>query len=94
MGPPKAGQVVGIVMEETNLDPGELVADFPRRPTHFRLAHLSGVEGFNSGRWGRWGEIVFRDRGRAFYIFIGVGKGAIGQLPRLLRTLDSLTVRP
>ena len=91
MGPPRAGQVIGIVMEQTNLSPGDL-SRFPPRPDHFRVAHLGGVEGFNSGRAGRWGEIIFRDHGRGFYIFIGVGARAANQLPRLLGTLDSLRV--
>jgi hypothetical protein len=91
MGPPKPGQVIGIVMEQTNLAPGGL-SGFPPRPAHFRVAHLGGVEGFNGGLRGHWGEIVFRDHGRGFYVFIGVGARAASQLPRLLGTLDSLRV--
>jgi hypothetical protein len=91
MGPPKRGQVIGIVMEQTDLAPRDL-SRFPARPTHFRVAHLGGVEGFNSGRTGRWGEIVFRDHGRGFYVFIGVGAGAASQLRPLLVALDSLRV--
>ena len=91
MGPPKAGQVIAIVMEQTDLAPGDL-SRFPPRPPRFRVTHLGGVEGFNSGRAGRWGEIVFRDHGRGFYVFIGVGARAASQLPRLLGALDSLRV--
>lgn len=92
MGPPRTGQVIAIVMEQTNLARGDL-SRFPPRPRHFRVARLGGVEGFDSGRTGRWGEIVFRDHGRGFYVFIGVDARAAGQLPRLLRALDSLRVR-
>jgi hypothetical protein len=91
MGPPQAGQVIGIVMEQTNLARADL-SRFPPRPALFRVAHLGGVEGFRSGRTGRWGEIVFRDHGRGFYVFIGVGAQAASQLPRLLSALDSLRV--
>ena len=91
MGPPRPGQVIGIVMEQTSLAPGDL-SRFPPRPAHFHLAHLGGVEGFDGGRGGRWGEIVFRDHGRGFYLFVGVGARAGRELPRLLRALDSLRV--
>jgi hypothetical protein len=79
-------------MEQTNLAPGDL-SRFRPRPAHFRVGHFGGVEGFNGGRAGRWGEIVFRDRGRGFYVFVGVGARAASRLPRLLGTLDSLRVR-
>ena len=87
-GPPRPGEVIGFVMEQTNLQPGDL-RNFPARPPHFHLLRpLGGVEGFGN----RWAEIVFRDHARGFYLFIGVGEGAGSQLPKLLTALDSLRV--
>jgi hypothetical protein len=83
---PRAHQVIAIVLEQ--LSPVDL-ALFPRRPRHFRLARLGTVEGFNGPRWD---ELVFRDHGRGFYIFVGVGSRAGEQVPALLRALDSLRV--
>jgi hypothetical protein len=85
---PRPNQVIGLVMEQTALAPGDLLKDFPRRPTYFALSSPLSVEGFP----GSWGEIVFRDRGRAFYLFVGVGAQAQPQLPRLLAALDTLRI--
>jgi len=42
----------------------------------------------------RWGEIVFRDHGRHFYIFIWVGRHATKtQVGLLLRALDGIQIR-
>ena len=82
-----AEQVIAIVLEQ--LPPVDLRL-FPPRPRRFRIAHLGRVEGFNGPRWD---EIVFRDHGRAFYIFVGVGSRAGSQVPALLDALDSLRVR-
>lgn len=84
---PRGRQVIAVVLEQ--LPPVDLRL-FPRRPRRFRLGHLGRVEGFDGPRWG---EIVFRDHGRAFYIFVGVGSHAGSQVPALLRALDSLRVR-
>jgi hypothetical protein len=63
---------------------------WPRRPTRFRLPHLGRMEGFGGNRWG---ELVFRDRGRRFYLFVGVGRHAPASTIRLLmRSLDTLAV--
>ena len=85
---PRARQIIAIVMEQ---EPPLAVdvARFPPRPRHFRIRRLTRLEGF-SGR--RWAEITFRDHGRAFYFFIGVGSRADAQVPRLLQALDSLRV--
>ena len=83
---PRAHQVIAIVMEQ---EPPASVNDFPPRPHRFRLPRLRPIETFN-GR--RWAEIIFRDHRRAFYIFIGVGSRADGQVPALLTALDSLRV--
>jgi hypothetical protein len=67
------------------------IAQFPVRPKHFELPALGRMEGFDGSRWA---EITFRDRGRGFYLFIGVGIDAIGAKAKLLRSLDSLVVQP
>jgi hypothetical protein len=88
MAAPKPNQVIGLVMEQTALAPGDLLREFPRRPTYFALTPPFSVEGFS----GSWGEIIFRDHRRAFYLFVGVGAHAQPQLPRLLAALDTLRV--
>jgi hypothetical protein len=88
MAAPEPNQVIGLVMEETGLTPGDLRKEFPQRPTHFALGPTRSLEGFP----GSWGEIVFRDHSRAFYLFVGVGAHAQPQLPRLLASLDTLRV--
>jgi len=41
----------------------------------------------------RWGELLFRERGRHFYLFIWVGRGASSAKERLLlHTLDGMTI--
>jgi hypothetical protein len=79
---------MAIVMEVKSPVPVTL-AHFPKRPDHFRLSHLGMLEGF-PGR--RWGELIFRDHRRAFYVFIGIGSQSRAQLPKLLGALDSLRV--
>ena len=86
---PEPHQVIGLVMEETGLAPVDLRKDFPRRPAYLALEPPRSLEGFR----GSWGEIVFRDHGRAFYLFVGVGVHAQQQLPRLLAAFDTLRVR-
>jgi hypothetical protein len=88
MAAPGLNQVIGLVMEQTALAPGDLPKEFPQRPTHLALGPHLSVEGFR----GSWGEIVFRDHRRAFYLFVGVGAHAQSQLPRLLAALDTLRV--
>ena len=62
---------------------------FPRRPKRFTVSHLGGIESFEGDRWA---ERVFRENGRAFYVFIWVGANDNRQLPTLLNALDSLRV--
>jgi hypothetical protein len=41
----------------------------------------------------RWGELLFRDHGRHFYIFIWVGRHATAtQVGLLLRALDGIQI--
>jgi hypothetical protein len=87
-GSPSAGQVAGMLFEVRVPSRSEL-RRFPPRPAHFEATHLTqGVEGFN----GRWQEITFRDHKRAFYLFIGVGRGGAARLPILLRALDTFRI--
>jgi hypothetical protein len=81
---PRRDQVIAIVMEQLSPE----LAVFPRRSRQFQIHRLGRLEGFS----GRWGEITFRDHGRAFYIFVGVGPGADAQLSSVLAALDSLRV--
>jgi len=86
--PPRAG-VIAQLLEEQPPDP-DAKKDYPVRPATFALPKLSDhVEGYS----GRWGEMVFRDRGRDFYIFVGVGPSTPAtRVETLLRTLDTMTV--
>jgi hypothetical protein len=85
---PRSQQVIAILMEQEPPLPDD-VARFPPRPRRFRIRRLTTLEGFSGPRWG---EITFRDHGRAFYLFVGVGSRADAQIPGVLRALDSLRV--
>jgi hypothetical protein len=59
---------------------------WPPRPRHFSLPRLGRMEGF-AGK--RWGERIFQQHGRRFYLFIGIGRHATrAQIRTLLTTLD------
>jgi hypothetical protein len=83
----RPNQVVAVVMEQTAVSAADL-GRLPPRPHRFAVRRLTGVEGFGT----RWVEFYFRDHGREFYLFIGVGEQATGQLPTLLHSLDTLRV--
>ena len=83
----RSDQVMGIVMEQTSVSPADL-RRLPRRPHRFTVSRLTGVEGFGD----RWVEFFFRDHGREFYVFVGVGKHGARHLPTLLHSLDTLRV--
>jgi len=85
---PSADQALAIVMEQTSVSASDL-KQFPRRLKRFTVSRLGGIESFAG--W-RWAERVFRQDGRAFYVFIWVGAEDGGQLSTLLNTLDSLRV--
>lgn len=85
---PRADQALAIVMEQTSVSASDL-KQFPRRPKRFTVSHLGGIESFAGDRWA---ERVFRENGRAFYVFIWVGVNDNRQLPTLLNALDSLRV--
>jgi hypothetical protein len=85
---PRPDQVIAVALE------GELplplnLSGFPARPTHFAAPRLGRMENFDGNRWG---ELAFREHGRAFYIFVAVGTSARPQLGQLLRALDSLRI--
>jgi hypothetical protein len=84
-GSPRANQVVAILMEQ---EP-PAGTPFRPRPAHLRLPQLGTMENFVGDRWG---EIVFRDRRRDFYLFVWVGRSATGHVHALLAALDSLHV--
>jgi hypothetical protein len=64
---------------------------WPPRPGHFTLPRLGRMETLDGNRWG---EIVFRDHGRHFYIFVWVGRHATKtQVSLLLRALDGIQIR-
>ena len=67
------------------------LAGLPARPRRFRLPGPGRMEGFDGDRWA---EIAFRDRGRAFLVFVGVGAAAADGRAELLASLDSLAIRP
>ena len=85
---PGANQALAIVMEQTSVSASDL-KQFPRRPKRFTVSRLGGIESFEGDRWA---ERVFRENGRAFYVFIWIGANDNRQLPTLLNALDSLRV--
>jgi hypothetical protein len=85
---PQPTQVIAVVVEGEPPLPLNL-AGFPVRPRHFAIPHLGRMENFDGNRWG---ELTFREHGRAFYIFIGAGSSARAQLGQLSRTLDTLKI--
>jgi len=84
---PPSHAVLAQLIEEV---PPENTNPWPNRPARFKLAHLNGMETFAGNRWG---ELLFRDRRRHFYIFVWVGRQATSaQTARLLHALDGLQV--
>lgn len=85
--PPTRG-VIAQLVEET--PPLSNSSDWHPRPRRFSLPRLGLMETLGGNRWG---ELLFRDRGRHFYIFIGVGRRASSaQVVLMLRTLDAMTI--
>lgn len=85
---PSSRGVVAQLDEEAPLING---GPWPPRPPHFTLPRLGRMETLDGNRWG---EIVFRDHGRHFYIFIWVGRHATKtQVGLLLRALDGIQIR-
>jgi hypothetical protein len=86
---PRPGQVIAQLSKAVPPLATDFAA-FPARPQRFRMPALGRMEGFDGTRWG---EITFRDHGRGFYLFIGIGANARNKEQALLRALDSLTIR-
>src|SRR5438270_10102632 len=61
----------GVVAQLTEEAPPINGGPWPPRPAHFTLPRLGPMETLDGNRWG---ERVFRDHGRHFYIFIWVGR--------------------
>ena len=81
----------GVVAQLTEEAPPINVGPWPPRPAHFTLPRLGPMETLDGNRWG---ERVFRDHGRHFYIFIWVGRHATKtQVGLLLRALDGIQIR-
>jgi len=85
--PPTRGVIAELVEEVPPINNGGVWRPRPRR---FRLPRLGRMEAFGGNRWG---EVLFRDHGRHFYIFIGVGRRvSSAQVALMLRTLDVMAI--
>jgi hypothetical protein len=85
--PPRRG-VIAQVLEE--VPPLHNAGVWLARPHRFVLPPLGRMEGFGGKRWA---ELRFRQHGRRFYIFIGIGSQAPGaSVALLLRSLDALRI--
>jgi hypothetical protein len=82
------GGVLALFVEEQA--PGPDLTSYPLRPTKLKLPRLSNhLEGFGN----RWAETGYREHGRVFTIFIGVGlRTSPGRVATLLRLLDGLRI--
>ena len=95
--PPGAGGVGiyvpstrGVVAQLAEEVPPSPSPDWRLRPAHFRLPRLGRMETLGGNRWG---ELLFREHGRHFYIFIWVGRRASSaQVGLLLHALDGMTI--
>ena len=85
--PPEHGVIARVLEEMPPLKNG---GSWPPRPHNFKLPRLGLMEGFGGNRWA---ELRFRENGRRFYIFIGIGRRASSaQIATLLRALRSMTI--
>jgi hypothetical protein len=84
---PSSNGVVAQVMEEV---PANASPDWRPRPQRFTLPRLGRVETLGGNRWG---ELLFSEHGRHFYIFIWVGsKASSTEIGQLLRALNGMTI--
>jgi hypothetical protein len=85
--PPPRGVIAQLAEEVPPLNnPGP----WPTRPHKFKLGRLGRMEGFGGNRWA---ELRFRDHGRRFYLFVGVGRRASSaRIGLLLRSLDAMKI--
>lgn len=87
---PKRHQVIAELSEVVSPLPLEL-GRLPSRRRRLRIPALGRMEGLDGNRWA---GISFRDHGRAFDLFVGVGAAAGGLQAQLLASLESLAIRP
>jgi hypothetical protein len=81
----------GVVAQLTEEAPPINGGPWPPRRAHFTLPRLGRMETLDGNRWG---ELLFREHGRHFYIFIWVGRHATTtQVGLLLRALDGIQIR-
>jgi hypothetical protein len=87
--PPRPGVIAQVVEE---VPPLHNAGVWNVRPRRFALPPLGRMEGFGGNRWA---ELRFRQHGRRFYVFIGVGRRAPARsLALLLGRLDALSITP
>jgi hypothetical protein len=80
----------GVVAQLTEEVPPSASPDWRPRPQHFTLPRLGRMETLEGDRWG---ERLFSEHGRHFYIFIWAGRRASSaQFGLLLRALDGMTI--
>jgi hypothetical protein len=84
---PPSHAVLAQLVEEV---PPDYSSRWPMRPARFKRPDLNGMETFAGNRWG---ELLFRDHSRHFYIFVWIGRQAArAQATTLLHALDGLQV--
>jgi hypothetical protein len=84
------GAYVQLTEERDGASRKRMLRRLPARPRHFEL-HQRGAGGLCTPADS--GEITFRERGRAFYVFYGIGKRASPATRREARLLlDSLRI--
>jgi hypothetical protein len=85
--PPRRGVIAQVVEE---VPPLHNAGVWNARPRRFVLPPLGRMEGFGGNRWA---ELRFRQHGRRFYVFIGVGRYApAAALALLLDRLDTMGI--
>jgi hypothetical protein len=84
------GAYVQLTEERDGASRKRMLGRVPPRPRHFEL-HQRGAGGLCTPADS--GEITFRERSRAFYVFYGIGKRATPAMRRQVRLLlDSLRI--
>jgi hypothetical protein len=86
---PPSGAVLAQLVEEAPAVHSNPRA-WPARPSRFILPRLGRMETLDGNHWG---ELLFREHGRHFYVFIWVGRHATStQVGLLLRALDGIRI--
>ncbi len=88
---PANGAYVQVAEELDGASLRKMLSRVPPRPRHFTLAR-SGAGGLCTGPVS--GQLTFRERGRAFYVYYGVGrKASPATRCAVVAVLDSLRIR-